>query len=265
MAGKSLPIRITSIALILVGAGLLGLTIATHGEFNVALPLVFLVLGGAFLIVVFSLRTKYAWASLLYIPAAMLTAFGIIFLINVVTEDWKSWAFAWLFLLAGLGVGLLLANREHFWGAVLNPIGWGLTLGGITFFAVFGVIAGGLFIQIMAPILLVAAGLSLRWLHLETILPESLRIRLMAGTRQHTSQENAAALGAVEALVEPLSSREVEVLRLINGGYTNQKIADKLSIAPSTVKTHINNIYGKLGVETRVQAVNRARTLNLLN
>ena len=55
--------------------------------------------------------------------------------------------------------------------------------------------------------------------------------------------------------VEP---RELEVLRLIDAGLSNQQIADKLSVAPSTVKTHINNIYGKLGVQTRVQAVTRA-------
>jgi LuxR family maltose regulon positive regulatory protein len=66
-------------------------------------------------------------------------------------------------------------------------------------------------------------------------------------------------------LVEPLSVRELEVLRLIDAGLSNQQIADKLSVAPSTVKTHINNIYGKLGVQTRVQAVTRARELNLLD
>ena len=53
---------------------------------------------------------------------------------------------------------MLLTNREHEWSPAFNPIGWSLTLGGITLFAIFGVIAGGLFIQVMAPILLVAAG-----------------------------------------------------------------------------------------------------------
>jgi LuxR family maltose regulon positive regulatory protein len=52
---------------------------------------------------------------------------------------------------------------------------------------------------------------------------------------------------------------------LIDAGLTNQQIADRLSIAPSTVKTHINNIYGKLWVETRVQELNPARGLNLMN
>jgi ATP/maltotriose-dependent transcriptional regulator MalT len=158
---------------------------------------------------------------------------------------------------------LLLTNREHFWSPAFNPIGWGLTLGGITLFTIFGAIAGGLFIQVMAPILLVAAGLSLRWLHLETILPASLLQRLHLAAPQ--TQAAGTPARETEALVEPLSAREVEVLRLIDAGFSNQQIAGKLSVAPSTVKTHINNIYGKLGVQTRVQAVNRARALNLID
>jgi LuxR family maltose regulon positive regulatory protein len=66
------------------------------------------------------------------------------------------------------------------------------------------------------------------------------------------------------ALVEPLSSRELEVLRLIADGHSNQAIADILIVAVSTVKRHVNNIYGKLDVQSRTQALVRARELNLL-
>ena len=54
------------------------------------------------------------------------------------------------------------------------------------------------------------------------------------------------------------------MLRLIDQGLSNPEIAEKLTLAPSTVKTHINNIYGKLGVQTRVQALKHARELKLL-
>lgn len=265
MRKTSLPVSITSIALVIVGLGLLALNIFTDGKYNIALPLVFMILGGAFFIVVFSLRQKVAWASFLYIPASLLVAFGIIFLLNVLTADWTAWAYAWLFLVAAIGIGILLANREHFWHPLLNTVGWGMTLAGITFFAVFGAVARGLFIQIMAPILVVVAGVALRWLHLETILPEGLQKRLGLSTRPAADPASTAAGSGMESLVEPLSSRELEVLRLIDAGYSNQQIAAKLSVAPSTVKTHINNIYGKMGVQTRVQAVNRARELNLFD
>ena len=66
------------------------------------------------------------------------------------------------------------------------------------------------------------------------------------------------------ALVEPLSERELEVLRLIADGHSNQAIADRLIVAVSTVKKHVNNIYGKLDVQSRTQALVRARELHLL-
>jgi LuxR family maltose regulon positive regulatory protein len=65
-------------------------------------------------------------------------------------------------------------------------------------------------------------------------------------------------------LVEPLSARELEILRLIADGQSNQAIADTLIIAVSTVKRHINNLSGKLAVQSRTQALVRARELQLL-
>ena len=66
------------------------------------------------------------------------------------------------------------------------------------------------------------------------------------------------------ALIEPLSERELEVLRLVERGLANQEIADELIVALSTVKKHLINIYGKLAVNSRTQALTRARALGLL-
>ena len=77
-------------------------------------------------------------------------------------------------------------------------------------------------------------------------------------------EEAELASPAMEALVEPLTEREVEVLRLVVAGLSNAEIAEELVIAVSTVKSHVNHIYGKLGVESRTQAVAQARTLGLL-
>jgi len=65
------------------------------------------------------------------------------------------------------------------------------------------------------------------------------------------------------SLVEPLSEREV--LQLIAEGLTNREIAARLFLALNTVKAHSRNIYGKLGVHSRTQAVARARALGLLS
>jgi LuxR family transcriptional regulator, maltose regulon positive regulatory protein len=66
------------------------------------------------------------------------------------------------------------------------------------------------------------------------------------------------------APAEPLSDRELEILRLIGEGYTNQEIAGSLVITLHTVKKHSSNIFGKLGVSSRTQAVARARRLGLI-
>lgn len=63
---------------------------------------------------------------------------------------------------------------------------------------------------------------------------------------------------------EPLTERELEVLRLIATGQSNAEIARSLVIAVSTVKTHTNSIFSKLGVANRTQAVAHARDLQLL-
>ncbi len=64
-------------------------------------------------------------------------------------------------------------------------------------------------------------------------------------------------------MVEPLSEREREVLQLIAEGLSNREIAQKLFLSVSTVKVHTYNIYGKLGVHSRTQAVAKARALGI--
>jgi LuxR family maltose regulon positive regulatory protein len=66
-------------------------------------------------------------------------------------------------------------------------------------------------------------------------------------------------------MIEPLSDRELEVLRFIAAGLSNREIAQRLVLSLSTVKWHTSNIYGKLGVKNRTQAVAQARQMGLLS
>ncbi len=61
-----------------------------------------------------------------------------------------------------------------------------------------------------------------------------------------------------------LSKRELEVLELIADGHSNQEIADKLFVSLNTVKTHLSNIFSKLNVQRRTQAVQKARDYQII-
>jgi LuxR family maltose regulon positive regulatory protein len=67
-----------------------------------------------------------------------------------------------------------------------------------------------------------------------------------------------------EALIEPLSERELEVLHNLNGPLSTPEIAEQLVVSANTIRTHIKSIYGKLDVHGRSGAVRRAHELGLL-
>jgi LuxR family maltose regulon positive regulatory protein len=76
--------------------------------------------------------------------------------------------------------------------------------------------------------------------------------------------EKTKAQSPEQDLIEPLSEREIEIMRLIAEGLTNQEIGARLYLSLNTVKVHTRNIYGKLGVNSRTQAAARARALGIL-
>jgi LuxR family maltose regulon positive regulatory protein len=95
------------------------------------------------------------------------------------------------------------------------------------------------------------------------VAPNLVDALLSAHGRPAPDEPRAEAATSRAALPEPLSEREREVL-LLSTGRSNQAIADELSLAVGTVKRHLNNIFGKLGVVTRTEAVARAHALGLL-
>jgi len=89
--------------------------------------------------------------------------------------------------------------------------------------------------------------------------------RSVAGTPLGTTPDTAAAARNTQPLAEPLSGRELEVLRLMALGRTNAEISRELFVAVGTVKAHANNIYRKLAAANRSEAVSKARSLGLLD
>ena len=87
---------------------------------------------------------------------------------------------------------------------------------------------------------------------------------LAAFEAEEQKRENTSSPPTSQPLLEPLSSRELEVLHLMAQGRSNQEISERLFLALSTVKGHNRNIFGKLQVQRRTEAVARARELGLV-
>lgn len=94
----------------------------------------------------------------------------------------------------------------------------------------------------------------------ESFLEPSVAAKVVAEFTRLANQTPRVAA----SLVEPLSEREREILRLVASGASNREIAAKLVIAEGTVKNHVTNILAKLDVKDRTQAALRARELGLL-
>lgn len=96
------------------------------------------------------------------------------------------------------------------------------------------------------------------------IAPEYAAKLLAASGQEESERWVAKPPPAPDALVEPLTERERQTLRLLAAGLSNREIADELIVSVDTVKTHLRGLYGKLGAHNRAQAILRARELNLL-
>ncbi len=88
--------------------------------------------------------------------------------------------------------------------------------------------------------------------------------KYVAALLSQFDRDVAITPAAQQPLIEPLTDRELEVLRLLADGLSNQEIARTLSIALGTAKTHTSSLYRKLDVTSRTQAVARARELRLM-
>jgi DNA-binding NarL/FixJ family response regulator len=92
------------------------------------------------------------------------------------------------------------------------------------------------------------------------LIQPSVAVRVVAEFARLASPARPAA----QSLVEPLSEREQEILKLAAAGLTNREIADRLALAEGTVKNYVTNILGKIGARDRTQAALRARELGLI-
>jgi DNA-binding NarL/FixJ family response regulator len=86
-----------------------------------------------------------------------------------------------------------------------------------------------------------------------------LEIALYNFHQRHASSRDLSSIN--QRLREPLSSRELDVLRLIFDGRTNQQMADELFVSVNTIKTHLSRLFSKLNAGSRTEAIARTREL----
>jgi DNA-binding NarL/FixJ family response regulator len=94
----------------------------------------------------------------------------------------------------------------------------------------------------------------------ETFLQPSIAAKVVA----ELNRQSLPSVMNQKQLVEPLTAREIDILRMIARGRSNREIAEELVITEGTVKNHVTSILGKLGVRDRTQAVLKAQELRLV-
>lgn len=149
--------------LVVLGLLFLGFNFIPGWSVGMAWPVIFFVLAAGFYIPAFIFPSQRQWIASLFIPGSILLALGLIFFYNTTTNDWTSWAYAWLLIVSGVGLGLALAGWYGQWGRSVVVTGVWMIIVTVTLFSLFGALFGGPALKVVAPILLTVGGVLLLW------------------------------------------------------------------------------------------------------
>jgi len=149
------------IAIILITLGVLFLALTmirgiVPGSTGPALCFIF---AAGFFIPPFVWRQARSGLAALFIPGSIKLALGLIFTLNILSGDWAAWAYAWLLIPGGTGLGLALAGWYGQWGRVVTWVGIWILLGSVVLFALFAMLFGTAVFQAVGPILLILGGI----------------------------------------------------------------------------------------------------------
>ena len=146
-------------AVMLIGLGVLLLILNIAGvTLKETWPIIFFALGAGFFLPPLLWPSVKAGLAGLCIPGAILLSLGCIFLYNTLTNDWASWAYAWILINAGVGLGLALAAWIGDWGREVTAIGWWMFVISAVVFSIFATLFGGSVLKAAGPVVLILFG-----------------------------------------------------------------------------------------------------------
>lgn len=145
--------------LIAVGVIYLLLNLIPGVELGKTWPVIFFVLAAGFYLPALLWQSARTGLAGLFIPGTIMLVLGLIFTYDVLTEDWASWAYSWLLIPGGVGLGLILGSTYGSWGHGTTQVGtWMLAVSG-GLFALFATIFGqNDVIRTVAPVIIILAG-----------------------------------------------------------------------------------------------------------
>ena len=153
------------IAIALIALGVIFLLFNFTGvNIGRAWPVLILVVALAFYIPPLLFPEMRVGLAALFIPGSIIAAVGGILLYDTFTGDWASWAYTWLLIPAGVGLGLLLAAIYGRWGSVVTWVGAGLLIGNVVIFGLVVIIFGSPILKIAAAgmVILIGVGMLLQ-------------------------------------------------------------------------------------------------------
>lgn len=152
------------LACLFIGAGVLFLFFnLIPGLGGKAWPLIFFILAAGFILPWFLWSEVRRGLAGLFVPGCILATLGLIFTYNVLSRDWASWAYAWILVNTGLGLGLLLGARAGRWGRAPEIVGTVFIVASLALFALFAALFGGAILKIIGPLVVVGLGGMLLW------------------------------------------------------------------------------------------------------
>jgi hypothetical protein len=148
---------------VLIAFGLLFLIFSLLPGFSigVAWPIIFYIIAAGFALPIFFWPENRRGLAALFIPGSIFLALGLIFTYTVATQDWVAWAYAWLLMVSGVGLGLILASSFGGWDRNVRWTGiWMLAIS-IGLFGLFATLFGASILKIIGALLVMAVGIVL--------------------------------------------------------------------------------------------------------